>query len=131
MSQPPTNPPGSPPRNQAPSSPLQMNDDFADYEGDPTSINQIPSPGIPSPQIAPRPVSMHPSPSAQPPLNQFATASPSLSHIGAPVAQYAAASGHGGHANAVAGGPPGPPRGQQGPGGMGPMMQPTQMTGGL
>src|SRR5438552_15602633 len=114
MSQP-TNPPGSPPRTQAPSSPMPLSEDYSDYEGDPTSINQIPPPPIvaspPSPPNgnppnAPMPTRappLHPTPSAQPAPNQFASASPSLSHIGAPLAPYAASGlGH----NAAA--PPGP-----------------------
>src|SRR5262245_56316256 len=85
MSQSPTQPPGSTPRNQASPSQVQLNEDYADFEGDPTSINQIPTPG---PAVAPRPQSLHPPPSAQPSPNQFASASPSLSHIGAPVVQH-------------------------------------------
>ena len=59
-----------------------MNEEFVDFEGDPTSINQIPRD---SAQGTPRPSGgMHPPPGAQPPPNQFASASPSLSHIGGP-----------------------------------------------
>jgi serine/threonine protein kinase len=124
MSQPPSQPPGSTPRNQASSSLVQLNEDFADFEGDPTSINQVPTPGT---QVTARP--MHPPPSAQPPPNQFASASPSLSHIGPPVAQYAASSGlghaHTGHATPSSSPP------AQAPAQMPPMMQPTQMTPGM
>src|SRR5262245_43538987 len=125
MSQPPSQPPGSTPRNQASSSLVQLNEDFADFEGDPTSINQVPTPGT---QVVARPT-MHPPPSAQPP-NQFATASPSLSHIGPPVAQYAASSGLG-HAHANHAAPSNPPAPAPAPAQMPPMMQPTQMTPGM
>src|SRR5262245_30696717 len=130
MSQPPSQPPGSTPRNQASSSLVQLNDDFADFEGDPTSINQVPTPG----PIVVRPANMHPPhppPSAQPPANQFASASPSLSHVGPPVAQYAASSGLG-HAHAGHAAPsnqPAPPA--QAPAPMPPMMQPIQMIFGM
>src|SRR4029078_1609484 len=79
-------------------------------------------------QVTARP-SMHPPPSAQPQPNQFASASPSLSHIGPPVAQYAAASGLG-HAHAGHATPSNPPAPAQGQAPMQPLMQPTQMTPG-
>src|SRR5262249_25421569 len=79
---PPSSPPGTPPRKHSPSAPPLLNDDFADFEGDPTSINQIPQAqqaqqGRPSaPQIS----------GSQSP-GQFASASPSLSHISSPSGQ--------------------------------------------
>src|SRR6185503_1625147 len=137
MSQLPTQPPGSPPRNKASSSLVQLNEDFADFEGDPTSINQVPTPQQPGTQVALRPT-MHPPPSAQPSSNQFASASPSLSHIGPPIAQPYAAS-HAGHAHAPHAPPSNPPAPGPQPGpqpspqlqSMQPMMQSTQMTPGL
>ncbi|MEO7731896.1 MAG: protein kinase, partial [Kofleriaceae bacterium] len=88
-----------------------MSEDFADFEGfegDPTSINQIPQNG----QSAPR-TGLHPQPGSQP-LPQFASASPTLSHLnGPPPSQYGTGPGS---SPSV----PLPP----------PMMQqPTQMTG--
>src|SRR4051812_43969348 len=77
QSSPPT-PPGSPPRNKAPSSgPPPMNEDFGDFEGDPTSINQIPNRDG---QQRPSANNMHATPPGGP--GQFAAASPSLSHVG-------------------------------------------------
>jgi serine/threonine protein kinase len=70
-----------------------LTDDFPDFDGDPTSINQIPRE---SPQSTPRPVgAMHPPPSAGPMPSQFASASPSLSQIGGPPhpQQYGTTSG--------------------------------------
>src|SRR5689334_13863676 len=92
MSQTPSNPSGSPSR-QAPPSQSGMNEDFVDFEGDPTSINQIPRD---SAQGTPRPAGgMHPQPGAPPAPNQFASASPSLSHIGGPPPQqYGTNPGH-------------------------------------
>src|ERR1041384_5524319 len=72
--------PASPSRSHAQITPLS--EDFPDFEGDPTSINQIPRDNA---QGTPRPAGgMHPPPGAQP---QFASASPSLSHIGGPAPQ--------------------------------------------
>ncbi len=138
MAQPP--PPNSPasPRNQVPPSQASqgpMNEDFADYEGDPTSINQIPSPqGVHVSGHA-----RHPAPT-QPPPNQFASASPSLSHIGGPQQQYGTnpgLSGLGGLGGPAGSAGPGPGAGPPGLGPPGPgaplppgaMMQPTQLSG--
>src|SRR5262245_49746895 len=90
MSQAPTNPPGSPPRNPqgslspglsagaGPGAPVAMTDDYADFDGDPTAINQIPREPTPA---GPRPSgNLHPPPGQSP--GQFASASPSLTHIG-------------------------------------------------
>src|SRR5215475_13561419 len=88
MSHPPPSPPGSPPRKHSPSAP-PLTDDFVDFEGDPTSINQIPNAqahGMQSSSRASLPsISLSAAAAAQP--GQFASASPSLSHIGSPSAQ--------------------------------------------
>ncbi|HMG22153.1 MAG TPA: hypothetical protein VK607_12570, partial [Kofleriaceae bacterium] len=76
-------PPSNPPRNQSSSAP-PMSEDYGDFEGDPTSINQIPSAQAQGMQQPSRPSNGLP-PTAQP--GQFASASPSLSHIGAPPPQ--------------------------------------------
>src|SRR5688500_1723637 len=86
MSQsPPTNPPGN--QRKVPPG-ASLHEEFgADYEADPTSINQIPREHSPAPA---RPAgTMHPPPvgpnaPAPPAAGHFASASPSLSHIGAP-----------------------------------------------
>jgi serine/threonine protein kinase len=92
MSQSPTSPP-SQPRAQGSGSPAPLRDDFAaDYEGDPTSINQVPRDGA---QAVPRPSgTMHP-PLGVPP-SHFASASPSLSQLSGIQSHYASAPQHGG-----------------------------------
>src|ERR1041384_1792927 len=76
---PPSSPPGNPPRKHSPSAPPLLNEDFADFEGDPTSINQIPQAQQNRPSAPLIPGSQAP--------GQFASASPSLSHIGSPSGQ--------------------------------------------
>src|SRR4051794_39296551 len=84
---PPSSPPGNPSRKQTPSVP-PLNEDYSDFE-DPTSINQIPSaqgqaiPLRPSAPLVP----------GGPAPGQFASASPSLSHIGSPAPHYAGSAG--------------------------------------
>src|SRR5689334_21898108 len=72
---PPSSPPGNPPRKHGPSA-QPLHEDFADFEGDPTSINQIPQ--------AQQGRASAPLISGSQPPGQFASASPSLSHIGSP-----------------------------------------------
>src|ERR1051326_9258384 len=76
---PPASPPGNPPRKHSPSAPPLLNEDFADFEGDPTSINQIPQAQQNRPSA--------PLISGSQAPGQFASASPSLSHIGSPSGQ--------------------------------------------
>ncbi|MEJ7599613.1 MAG: protein kinase [Kofleriaceae bacterium] len=80
-----------------------INEDYGEFEGDPTNINQIPHPGhTPQQGVQPQP-QHHPHqtppqhgvpgqgtprahhPSMPPPPQQFAAASPTLSHLGAPL----------------------------------------------
>jgi serine/threonine protein kinase len=131
MSQtPPSNPPGSRQRKSAPGGP-NLEDFAADLE-DPTSISQIPrDPSSLQPSSQGSAASMpparasgalHPLPGAPP--NQFASASPSLSHIGGGPVLYGGNLGpHGpqtsagqqtpgasqGSQSSMMGGPPGPP----------------------
>src|SRR5262245_35161105 len=87
---PPNPPSGTPPRKQVSAVPLQQ-EDFQDFEGDPTNINQIPqAPPSPSPSPS-RPGTMIGSgPPIVPPLaphvapapQQFASGSPQLTHVG-------------------------------------------------
>lgn len=83
---PPSGPPGPPPRKHTQSvQPIQQEEDYPDFEGDATNVNQIPQQGLPQAQGTPRP---HPSqmhPQQQP--QQFAAPSPSLSHVGQPPQQ--------------------------------------------
>jgi len=63
--------------------PQPQMDDYGDFEGDPTSINQMqniqqPAQGTPRPQAQP---------SSPPPMQQFASGSPQLSHLGPPPQQ--------------------------------------------
>ena len=84
---PPSSPPGGPPRKHSTSAP-PMGEEFADFEGDPTSINQIPQAQSAQPSSRPQ-IAVPPGTQAAAPLpGQFASASPSLSHIGSPPAQY-------------------------------------------
>src|SRR4051794_20380697 len=69
---PPSSPPGNPSRKQTPSA-TPLHEDFSDFEGDPTSINQIPS-------AQGQPIPLRPSAApvpAAPAPGQFASASPS------------------------------------------------------
>ncbi len=70
---PPTNPPGG--RNKPPSQ-APVHPDFEEFEGDPTNINQMAPPGQP-PQGTPRPHNAQ-----QMPHQQYASGSPTLSHLG-------------------------------------------------
>src|SRR5688500_2462015 len=74
-----TPPPGSPgpPRTKSPSvQPAFDQDDYADYDGDSTNVNQIPQAGGAPPQSTPRP-----QPQSQPPQQQgFASAPPDFNH---------------------------------------------------
>src|SRR5262245_35925399 len=69
---PPPAPPSGPPRGKHTSAPPNL-EDFSEFEGDPTNINQIPQP----PSGGARPSSGQIAP-------QFASGSPSLSQIGGP-----------------------------------------------
>src|SRR5512139_949053 len=75
-------PPGGPPRDKrGPVAPIH--EDYGDFEGDPTSINQMQNLQQ-QPQGTPRPM---PSQSSQPqpmPPHQYASGSPQLSHVGGP-----------------------------------------------
>ena len=67
-------------------------EDFNEFEGDPTNINQIPHPNQPPPQQMQVPPQHHqPRPhghsSMPPPQQNFAQPSPTLSHLGAPLQQ--------------------------------------------
>jgi len=88
---PPTNPPSGPPpsRKHGPPQAKPIVDDFPEFEGDPTNINQIPQP--PSGSAAPPPAA----PAAGTPqprqslasTQQFGSGSPQLSHLNAPQIQ--------------------------------------------
>ncbi|MBL9015601.1 MAG: protein kinase [Myxococcales bacterium] len=86
---PPPAPPSGPPSRKHSQSvqPIQREDDFQDFEGDATNVNQMPG-GAPA-QGTPRPGGAqgghHQHPPSQPP--HFAAPSPSLSHVGGPPPQ--------------------------------------------
>src|ERR1041384_5345961 len=78
-------PPGGPPRDKRASvAPMQPMDDYGDFEGDPTSINQMQHVQG-NPQGTPRPA-----PSTSQPM-QYAAGSPQLSHLGPPQQMYGGA----------------------------------------
>ncbi len=95
MASTPPSPPGSgPPRNKT-ASVQPIVEDYQDFEGDATNVNQIPqqqAPARASAQQIPQPQSsgMHPTPHPAPHHTQnFAAGSPSLSHVGpAPQPMY-------------------------------------------
>src|SRR6188508_630508 len=70
-------PPGGPPRDKRGSA-QPIHDEYGDFEGDPTSINQMQNLQQP-PQGTPRPQQSQP-----PPMPQYASGSPQLSHLGPP-----------------------------------------------
>jgi serine/threonine protein kinase len=73
-------PPGGPPSRSKPGSVAPIHEEYSDFEGDPTSINQMQSvQGTPRPQ----------NPSSQPPPmpQHYASGSPQLSHLGGPPPQ--------------------------------------------
>jgi len=128
MSQtPPTNPPGSPQRKASPVAPIR--EDFAaDYEGEPTSLSQIPRDAS-QPMMRPA-GNLHPPPSA--PGNHFAAPSPSLSHIGPPHPSHPSHPAHPSlppHPYAAPPGPMAPVPGMLPPGHSAPAMTVTGMPG--
>ncbi|HEV7553869.1 MAG TPA: hypothetical protein VGO00_00355, partial [Kofleriaceae bacterium] len=84
---PPPQPPGGRKHPNPSAPPMGAGEDFADFEGDPTNINQIPQP--PSSGAHPLPAAGQPArpssgsiPPVHPSSPMFAAGSPHLSHVG-------------------------------------------------